>query len=87
MLGAAVNGTLYPLFSIFFGEIVRIFSLEPSKVLAAVHVWAGLFLVLGVVSGIGIFLKVIMMISNITIHSSTLSSFLRIFASLYLVTI
>ena len=58
ILGAAVNGSIWPLFALLFGEILEVFSRPADEVLGAVHLWAGLFIVLGIVSGAGVFLKV-----------------------------
>ena len=58
VLAAGVNGLIFPSFSIFFGEIIRVFSLPPDQVLSSIHMWTGLFIALGVVSGICNFCKV-----------------------------
>ncbi|CAI8032913.1 ATP-dependent translocase ABCB1 [Geodia barretti] len=57
VVGAAVNGCIWPAFAFLFGEILEVFALPPDEVLDEIHVWAGLFIVLGVVSGTGVFLK------------------------------
>ena len=58
LLGAIVNGSIWPLFAILFGEVLSVFQAPPELVLDRTHVWGGLFLVLGVISGVGIFFKV-----------------------------
>ena len=58
MLGAAVNGCIWPAFALLFGEILDVFALPPDEILGEIHLWAGLFIVLGVVSGTGLFFKV-----------------------------
>ena len=58
VLGAAVDGSIFPLFALLFGEILEVFSLRSDEILSGVHLWAGLFIVLGVVAGVGVFLKV-----------------------------
>ena len=68
LLGAAVGGSICPMFAIFFGEILAIFSLPADEVLGEVPLWASLFIVLGVVSGLGIFAKVSMVL-NLCQHS------------------
>ena len=65
ILGSAVNGSIWPLFALLFGEILEVFSRPANEVLGAVHLWAGLFIVLGIVSGAGVFLKVYMHLYNI----------------------
>ena len=58
-IGAAVNGSINPLFAVIFGKIFEAFATpDPSEVLNNVHPWAGLFLAFGVVAGVAIFLKV-----------------------------
>lgn len=59
VLGCTLIGSLFPVFSVVFGEILRVFSLGANEVTSAIHPWAGLYIVLGLVSGIGVFLKVI----------------------------
>ena len=58
VLGAVVNGSIFPLFAIFFGEILEVFGLPAEEVFGEIHLWAGLFILLGVVSGISQFSKV-----------------------------
>ena len=58
ILGAVVQGVIFPTFAYFFGQVLRVFTLPFNQVLGAIHLWAGLFLVLGLVSGIANFVKV-----------------------------
>ena len=58
VLGSMVDGAVYPVFAIIFGEALEVFSLPASQVVPSIHKWAGLFLVLGVVSGTSVFVKV-----------------------------
>ena len=58
VLGAMINGSIFPLFAIFFGEILEVFGLPADEVFGEIHLWAGLFIVLGVVSGLSQFSKV-----------------------------
>ena len=58
VLGSVVDGAVYPVFAIIFGEALEVFSLPASQVVPNIHKWAELFLVLGVVSGISVFIKV-----------------------------
>lgn len=58
LLGSLINGSIWPLFALLFGEILGVFARPADEVLSATHLWAGLFIVLGVVSGVGVFLKV-----------------------------
>ena len=58
MLGAAVNGGIWPMFGLLFGEILEVFSRPADEVLDGIHLWGAMFIVLGIVSGLGIFLKV-----------------------------
>ena len=58
LLGAAVSGSIWPVFSIFISEIVALFSNPADEILGETHLWASLFIVLGVCSGVGTFAKV-----------------------------
>ena len=58
LLGAAVGGSICPMFAIFYGEILAVFALPAEEILGEVPLWASLFIVLAVVSGLGIFAKV-----------------------------
>ena len=60
LLGAAVNGSIWPLFALLFGEILEVFARPADEILDGIHLWAGLFIILGIVSGVGVFLKVCM---------------------------
>ena len=64
LLGAAVGGSIWPIFSIFFGEILAIFALPADQILGEIPLWACLFIVLGVVSGLGIFAKVSLVLKS-----------------------
>ena len=56
--GALVQGIVFPTFAYFFGQVLRVFTLPFNQVLGAIHMWAGMFLLLGFVSGIATFAKV-----------------------------
>jgi len=58
LIGAAFAGSLWPILGILFGEIIRTFSLPPDQVLNEVNLWAGLYMVIGLVAGTGIFMQV-----------------------------
>ena len=58
LVGSIILGLIYPSFAIFFGEINEVFARPVNEILDGLHLWAGLFIVLGVVSGVGMFLKV-----------------------------
>ena len=58
LLGSLILGSIFPLFSVIFGEILEVFARPSSEILDALHLWAALFIVLGVVSGFAAFLKV-----------------------------
>ena len=58
LIGSMVAGAVTPLFSIFFGRILGVFSNPPEKVFPLVHPWAGLFLALATVTASATFLKV-----------------------------
>ena len=56
-IGSAINGSINPLFAVFFGQILEVF-VDPATVLERIHPWAGAFFAIGVISGIAIFAKV-----------------------------
>lgn len=58
VLAAMINGSVFPVYSILFGEVLRVFQMPPDQVLDEIDVWAILFLALAVASGIAIFFKV-----------------------------
>ena len=58
LIAAGISGALFPAFAIFFGEILEVFVQPPGRVLDSIHLWAGLFVLLAVVSGLCNFLKV-----------------------------
>lgn len=58
VIAAAINGCLFPAFSLFFGEILEVFTLPPDQVLRNTHLWAALFVALGITSGLSNFIKV-----------------------------
>ena len=58
VIGSTLHGCIFPLFAFVFGEILRVFSLPADEVLSGIGLWAGLFLVIGSVSALGVFLKV-----------------------------
>ena len=65
LLGAAVGGSICPMFAIFYGEILAVFALPAEEILGEVPLWASLFIVLAVVSGLGIFAKVSLVLKSL----------------------
>ncbi|XP_011403751.1 PREDICTED: multidrug resistance protein 1A-like, partial [Amphimedon queenslandica] len=57
VLGASVQGSIFPVFAIIFGEALKAFSAEQDQVLNEVHLPAGLFLALAFVSALAVFFK------------------------------
>ena len=58
VLGAAVQGAVFPAFAIFFGQVIRVFTFPFDQVIGLTHLWAGLFLILAAVSGVANFTEV-----------------------------
>ena len=58
ILGATIGGSIWPVFSIFVSEVVALFAVPADEILREIHLWASLFIVLRVVSGLGTFAKV-----------------------------
>ena len=59
VLAAIVNGSVFPVYSILFGEVLRVFQeSRTDEVVEGITPWAVLFLALAIGSGIAIFFKV-----------------------------
>ena len=58
VLAAMGNGSVFPIYSILFGEVLREFQKAPSDVLDGITPWAATFLALAAGSAIAIFFKV-----------------------------
>ncbi len=58
IMASLLNGFFFPAFSIMFGEVLEVFSLPPAEVLGEIHIWGGLFLSLGVLLALSVFVKV-----------------------------
>lgn len=57
-IASMLNGTVFPVFAILFGEVLEVFSRPADMIFPDLHQWAGLFLMLGVASAIFILIKV-----------------------------
>ena len=57
-VGAIAVGSVFSIFAIVFGEVLEVFSRPVDEILDGVHLWAGMFLVLGTVAAIGLLVKV-----------------------------
>ena len=62
VLGAMVQGAVFPAFAILFGQVLRVFTFPFDQVIGLTHLWAGLFLPLAVVSGVANFTEVGMLL-------------------------
>ena len=58
VVAAMINGSVFPVYSILFGEVLRVFQMPPDEVLDGISPWAALFLALATGSAIAIFFKV-----------------------------
>ena len=58
LLGSVITGSIFPLFAVIFGNILDVFTLPPEEIFDEIHFWAAMFIVLGFVSGVAVFLKV-----------------------------
>ena len=58
IFGAFILGTMFPLFAIIFGQVLDVFAKPVDTILNSLHPFAALFIALGVISGIAMFLKV-----------------------------
>lgn len=70
VVGALVQGIVFPTFAYFFGQVLRVFTLPFNQVLGAIHMWAGMFLVLGFISGVATFAKVRNLLMGYTVLNS-----------------
>ncbi|KJE88541.1 multidrug resistance protein 1a [Capsaspora owczarzaki ATCC 30864] len=57
MIGAAVNGVVMPVFAILFSEILDVFSKTGDDLLEGARFWAGMFVVLAVVTGVANYMQ------------------------------
>ena len=58
LIAAFCVSTVFPVYSILFGEILEALSLPSQQILKNIHLWAGIYLLTSVISGIGKFVKV-----------------------------
>ena len=68
VIGAIMLGAAFPTFALIFGEILEAFVQPPSLVLPGIHLWAGLFFLLGFLAGLGGFIKVSVNTISIAYH-------------------
>lgn len=90
VMGAIMLGAAFPTFALLFGEILEAFVQPPSLVLSGIHLWAGLFFLLGFLAGLGGFIKVSVIEHDLHYMTYTLCHcfefmFYRHSASVYLV--
>ena len=58
-LAAMINGSVFPIYAILFGEVLRVFQgSRTDQILEDITVWAGVFLGLACGSAVAIFVKV-----------------------------
>ena len=59
VLAAMINGSVFPVYSILFGEVLKVFQeSRTDQIIEGITIWAVLFLVLALSSAIAIFFKV-----------------------------
>ena len=63
-----MTGAAFPLFAIIFGGAFDAFIMPYYEVLPNTHKWAALFPILGLMAGVGTFLKVSTMNSHHNLH-------------------
>ena len=68
VIGAIMLGAAFPTFALIFGEILEAFVQPPSLVLPGIHLWAGLFFLLGFLAGLGGFVKVSVSTISVVCH-------------------
>ena len=57
-VAAMLNATVFPAFSIIFGEVLGVFARPVDQILSGIHPWAAAFLAIGIFSAVAIFIKV-----------------------------
>lgn len=75
VMGAIMLGAAFPTFALLFGEILEAFVQPPSLVLSGIHLWAGLFFLLGFLAGLGGFIKVSVIEHNLHYMTYSMSLF------------
>lgn len=58
IVGAAVNGAMFPIVSVMFGGVFDAFAQPPRNVLPSVNPWASGFIVLAFTAGVAVLVKV-----------------------------
>lgn len=72
LLGALMNGAIWPMFALLFGEILKVFMRPADQVIGGTHLWGALFIALGVISGLGVFLKVCVVMATFGVQFASL---------------
>ena len=58
LLGSAVYGAVYPVLSVIYGEVLKVYASPSDEILDSLHVFASVFIVMGVVVGFTSFIQV-----------------------------
>ena len=58
LLGSIVYGGVYPALSALYGEVLKVYASPSGEILDRLHLFASLFIVMGVVVGFASFVQV-----------------------------
>ena len=58
LLGSVVYGAVYPALSALYGEVLKVYASPSGEILNRLHLFASLFIVMGVAVGIASFVQV-----------------------------
>lgn len=72
MCASMAAGSIWPLFGIIFGQLLEVVAGPASEILSELHLYASLFIVIGIISFVSLFLKV--SIQCAVIHICTYNS-------------
>ena len=58
LLGSIVYGAVYPTLSVLYGEVLKVYASPSGEIINRLHLFASLFIVMGVVVGCASFVQV-----------------------------
>ena len=58
VIGTIIFGSVYPVLSILYGEVLRVFSGSTAEILNSLHLFGSLFIVMGILVGFASFIQV-----------------------------
>ena len=58
VIGTIMYGSVYPVLSILYGEVLRVFSGSTTEILNSLHLFGSLFIVMGILVGFATLIQV-----------------------------